>query len=327
MSKIQICTDKHAWDDYILDNGGHPLQLWGWGQVKAGNGWKAERYFFVDDEVVVGAAQVLIRPLPAPFMSFAYVPRGPVLNDMTRTDEFLGHAAALLKKSHRVLALSVEPPSRECTLGTKWRRSKNRILSNETILLNLTLSDSDLLATMAKKTRQYIRKSASDGVSVKRVRSEEDVAACLEIYQKTAQRAGFNLHSEKYYRDVLQLMGDHSPIFAAYVDGEVVAFLWLGVSAQTAYELYGGMNEVGQRLRANYALKWFVIRKMKEWGLSEYDFGGLVAGGVSVFKQGWTDTPTLLAGTYDLPLSPLYPLWARVLPLAKNLAQKLRRRS
>lgn len=246
---------------------------------------------------------------------------------MSRAEEFLNQAATLLKASHGVLALSVEPSSREINFVKNWRKSKNHILSNETILLDLNLSDSDLLANMAKKTRQYIRKSASDGIVIKRVRTDADLQACLAIYEQTARRAGFNLHAPQYYRDVLQSMGDHSPIFAAYVDDTPVAFLWLAVSADTAYELYGGVNDDGQRLRANYALKWHAIRKTKEWGLSEYDFGGLVAGGVSIFKQGWTDEPTVLAGTYDLPLSPLYPLWTRVLPGAKKMAQKLRRRS
>ena len=327
MSEIHICTDKAAWDDYVLDNRGHPLQLWGWGQVKVGNGWKAVRFFFLDDDTVIGAAQVLIRPLPAPFRSFAYVPRGPILEDMSRAEEFLGHVAESVKESHGALALSIEPSSREINFGKKWRRSKNHILSNETMLLDLNLSDSELLANMAKKTRQYIRKSASDGISIKRVRSEADVDACLAIYEQTARRAGFNLHITQYYKDVLRSMGDHSPIFAAYLDDTPVAFLWLAVSADTAYELYGGMNDDGQRLRANYALKWHAIRKMKEWGLSEYDFGGLVAGGVSVFKQGWTDEPTVFAGTYDYPLSPLYTPWSQLLPGAKKLSQKLRRRS
>ena len=124
----------------------------------------------------------------------------------------------------------------------------------------------------------------------------------------------------------LSQMGDHAPLFAAYVDGSPVAFLWVAVSADIAYELYGGMNEDGQRLRANYALKWHVIRKMKEWGLSEYDFGGLVAGGVANFKQGWTDEMTVLPGTFDRPLSPLYPVWNKALPGAKKIVQTVKRR-
>ena len=102
--------------------------------------------------------------------------------------------------------------------------------------------------------------------------------------------------------------------------------MWLAISGDTAYELYGGVNESGQELRANYALKWHAIRKVKEWGLRRYDFGGLVAGGVSNFKQGWSSEVTVFAGTFDRPLSPLYTLWSKGLPFAKKTLQKVRRK-
>ena len=119
-------------------------------------------------------------------------------------------------------------------------------------------------------------------------------------------------------------MKDHSPVFATYLDGKVISFLWMAISADTAYELYGGMNEEGQRLRANYALKWYVIRKTKEWGLTKYDFGGLVVGGVSIFKQGWASEETSFSGTFDKALSPLYGVWSKGLPRAKAIVHKLR---
>jgi peptidoglycan pentaglycine glycine transferase (the first glycine) len=324
MIEIQKCADKEQWDEYVLENNGHPLQLWGWGQVKAGHGWTAERVFAYSDDEIVGAAQVLIRRLPLPFRSFAYIPRGPIVDDAHR-DEFLESLAVMAKRDYRSVTLSIEPNAFEFEKPDGWRRSENKVLQAETVLLDLRKSESDLLAVMAKKTRQYIRKSAAEGITIRQVRSQEDLEACLHIYRQTSERAGFNLHENQYYLDVFTLMKDHSPVFAAYVDDSPIAFLWLAISADTSYELYGGMNEDGQRLRANYALKWHAIRKVKEWGLTQYDFGGLVVGGVSVFKQGWTEEETVFAGTFDKPLSPAYALWSKGLPAAKKILQRLRR--
>ena len=94
--------------------------------------------------------------------------------------------------------------------------------------------------------------------------------------------------------------------------------MWLAISADTAYELYGGMNELGQQLRVNYALKWYAIQKCKEWGLSRYDFGGLLDGGISTFKRGWAENETILVGTFDRPLSVFYSIWSHGLPMAKS---------
>lgn len=325
MIEVQRCHDKDIWDEFVLEHGGHPLQLWGWGQVKAAHGWTAERLCIYDDEAMVAAAQVLVRPLPFPFGSFAYVPRGPV-GDEAYFSDALKYIAEIVKRDHKSVALSVEPNSREMVLTDDWKQSSNHILSRETIMLDLEQSESDLLASMAKKTRQYIRKSATD-VTIRRVKTRQELDACLDIYEQTGNRAGFNLHDRQYYRDVFQQMGDHSPVFAAYHEGAPVAFLWMAMSVDTAYELYGGMNDEGQRLRANYALKWHVIRKAQEWGVRQYDFGGLVAGGVSNFKQGWSEEPTVLAGTFDYPLSPLYAVWTTLLPKAKKVIQRVRRKA
>lgn len=324
MIELQRCSDKEQWDDYILENGGHPLQLWAWGQVKAGHGWKPERIFAYDEDKIVGAAQVIVRRLPLPFRSFAYVPRGP-LGDEAYRDEFLEKLAVLAKRDHGSVTLSVEPDEATFEKPDGWVRSTNKVLSAETILLDTTKSESDLLADMAKKTRQYIRKSGAD-VKIKQVRKREDIEACLAIYRETAARAGFNLHNNQYYLDVFLQMQDYSPIFAAFYNDKPVSFLWLAISETTAYELYGGMTAEGQELRANYALKWHAIKKVKEWGISRYDFGGLVAGGVSNFKQGWSSEVTVLAGTFDRPLSPFYTLWSKGLPFAKKTVQTIRRK-
>lgn len=324
MIELQRCTDREQWDDYILDNGGHPLQLWAWGQVKMGHGWKAERIFAYDDDTIVGAAQVLIRHLPLPFRAFAYIPRGPLFEPESK-DEFLDKLALLAKRDHHAVSLSIEPDVFEFERPDGWVRSTNKILSPETILLDLTRSESDLLSVMAKKTRQYIRKSDAD-VTIRRVKTLAEIDRCLAIYQQTAKRAGFNLHAKEYYYDIYQQMQDYSPIFTAYEGDEMVAFLWLAISETTAYELYGGVTERGQELRANYALKWHAIKKTKEWGLSRYDFGGLVVGGVTTFKQGWSDEVMVFAGSFDKPLSPLYTAWVHGLPFAKRTLQRLRRK-
>lgn len=328
MIELQRCSDKEQWDDYVLEQGGHPLQLWAWGQVKAGHGWVAERVFAYQDDQIVGAAQVLFRRLPTPFRSFAYVPRGPVFSkDISREihDEFLEKLSVLAKRDHHAVALSIEPDTMHFEKPEGWVRSTNKVLSAETILLDTSKSESDLLAGMAKKTRQYIRKSGAD-VKIKQIKTREEIEQALAIYRKTAVRAGFNLHADQYYLDVFIQMQDYSPIFAAFDGDEMVAFLWLAISERTSYELYGGMSERGQDLRANYALKWHAIKKVKEWGLVNYDFGGLVAGGVSNFKQGWSSDVTVFAGTFDKPLSPLYTLWSKGLPFAKKTMQAVRRK-
>jgi len=325
MTTFTKCHNKNDWNEYVLDNGGHPLQLWGWGEVKSVHGWTAERMLLHGEkDEILGGAQVLIRRLPWPLRSFAYVPRGPVV-DETNREELLNSLCDFVKEEYHSVAVSIEPDAVEYDMPKGWRKSKNRILPAQTVILDLTKSEPELLNDMAKKTRQYIRKSASENMTIEKVRSREDLDKILEIYRQTAKRAKFDIHDNQYYYEVFSKLADHSQLFASYVDDQPVAFLWLAISADTAFELYGGMNEKGQELRCNYALKWYAIRKCKEWGLSRYDFGGLIGGGVTTFKMGWTENETTLAGTFDRPLSAKYKLWSGGMPAAKKTMRRIRK--
>jgi lipid II:glycine glycyltransferase (peptidoglycan interpeptide bridge formation enzyme) len=324
MTTLKQCRDRQEWDDYILEHGGHPLQLWGWGELKSAHGWSAYRIYSHDGGGhITGAAQMLVKKLPWPMGSFAYVPRGPVA-DKDNREVLLNSLAKYARKTHKAVVLAVEPDCEVFDIPQGWKKSQNRILPARTIILDLMKSESDLMGDMSKKTRQYIRKSGGEAITIKKVRNREELEECMEIYRQTAHRAKFNLHRDNYYYDLFDMMGEYSPVFASYVDGKPIAFLWLAISADTAFELYGGMNDMGQQLRANYALKWHAIRKCKEWGLKGYDFGGLIdEGGIVQFKKGWKDEETMLAGTFDRPLSVLYIVWSSLLPYAKKIIRKV----
>lgn len=310
--------DQAAWDDFVKRSGGHPLQLWGWGEVKAAHGWKVDRV-----QVGQGGAQLLIKKLPRPFGSLVYVARGPfgtLLNSEADRQKLVAYA----KRTYRPTVLTVEPDTTEPLSWKGWRKSENRILLARTAVMDLTKSDDELMANMSKKTRQYIRKSAGEGVEVRQARNEQDIGECLKIYKQTARRAGFSLHDDDYYYDIFRLLGEDSPVYMAERGGELLAFLWPIVTPEVAFELYGGMNDEGQRIRANYHLKWSVIQAMKARGVKRYDVNGLLNDGVSAFKQGFIPDETMMTGTYDRPLSPLYGVWSVLLPAAKKLIQKLR---
>ena len=324
MAIIKECTDRQEWDDYALNSGSHPLQLWGWGEVKAKHGWSADRLFMLNDnEKIMAAAQILVRHLPWPFKSIAYIPRGPIVGDSDR-GELLNLLVKYVREKHHSVSLSIEPDSLEFATVKGWKKAKNHILPAETIVLDLKKTEDELLADMAGKTRYCIRKSENSNIVIKSVKNEDQLRECLEIYHQTAQRAKFGIHSDEYYIDVYKEMGEHSPILVAYVKGQPVAFSWMLISADVAVELYGGMNDAGREVLAGYALKWAMIRKCKEWGLQRYDFGGMVDGGVSNFKISWAKTETKFAGTFDYPLSVSYGLYSWVLPLGKKVIRRLK---
>lgn len=321
---VQPVDEAATWDHLVDACGGHPLQSWGWGAVKSAEQWSVLRLAVHQGSEPVGGAQVLQRRLPGLLKPMLYVPRGPFAAEGHQED-VTDEIARYCRDTVPATLLTIEPDEVSGPTGPGWRRTTNTILIPRTLILDLSQPEDDLLAAMAKKTRQYIRKSGREGLQIRRVTTGEGVDECLAIYHQTADRAGFALHSEHYYQAVAASLGARSRLYAAYDDEHPVAFLWLAASARTAFELYGGMNDRGQELRANYTLKWHAIRDCQRDGIERYDLNGLLNDGITTFKTGFADHEDLLAGTFDLPLSPIYPLWTRALPAAKRVVRAVHR--
>lgn len=314
---ITNCQDQAIWDEMVRHQAGHPLQLWGWGELKAAHRWQAHRLLITNQAgQAIGGAQVLQRRLPKPFGSLLYIPRGPV----GPSDELLPLISDYCRRQFHATHLTIEPHQTAPITAPGWRPVKKTILLAQTIILDLTRSEAELMADMSKKTRQYIRKSQKDGVMTRRG-ERADIAACLEIYRQTAARAGFGLHQDQYYYDIYDQLGADCKLFVAEVDGQIAAFVWLVATDEVAFELYGGMNQTGQAARANYCLKWFAMRSLKVDGVRSYDVNGLLNDGVSAFKRGFCAHETKLAGSYDYRLSIWYWPWRYVFPVAKKVLQ------
>lgn len=325
--KLVEVTDKAQWDSYVGSaRHGHPLQLWGWGQAKEGNGWSAHRLAYVDDSKWLGVAQILMWNIPRTRRYIAYVPRGPVVDPGSEAARKMLAELAEWARLQKAIYLRVEPAWTKGSFGKGWARARNSLQMFQTYTIDLERSEDELFAAMGRKHRQYIRQADRNGVSIS-VATEGDIDSIYQVYEDTAQRAGFGLHGIDYYRNLLGSLGSYNYVYVARFEDKIVAFLWLAGAGATAYELYGGMDTVAGKVHANYLLKWRAITDMKKAGYAVYDFNGRVTAGVAGFKAGFGPTETDYVGTYDYPLNRAgYVAWERLWPLAKPLGRLIRSR-
>lgn len=318
--------DRGTWTRLLESVGGHPLQGWGWGELKATFGWSAHRVQVTLDGTLLGVAQVLVRRLPFPFRALCYVPRGPVLTPAAKDDwdAVLEPLSRWCRRRFHPVVVTVEPGVSEWSPPQGAVHSAQHILYDRTALIDLSPDIDTIVKGFKSKTRQYARKAAREGVSVRRVTDESELPAILDIYHSTAERDGFLIHADAYYETAFRVMGEEGRLYVAEVDGAPVCFLWLAVSGAWAFELWGGMVEAGERLRANYALKDFAIRDCKATGVSWYDLNGLLGEGITHFKHGFAPGATDWVGTWDIPASLWYRVWVSAFPALKRWAKRLR---
>ena len=330
--KVTEVTDAVEWDALVNEHHGHPLQLWGWGELKGSGAWTPRR-LVIEGPFGSAVAQVLVRRLPIPFRAFSYVPRGPAIcfakaKDAKTRVAVLRTIVNWCRKNVGGVAIEFEPEWPEGTAlpGLNPKIARNPILHAHTIILDLTWKSEELLKVMRKSTRYEIRRAERDGIEVRRITEVPEILKVLEVYEETAKRAGFALHDAAYYLAISEYLGENSRLFAAIDhDGNPCAFAWSIVSADTGFLLYGGQNEIGKNLKANAAVYWAAISDAKALGCRRYDLNGLLGEGITKFKKSFASHEDILIGTLDIPINRiLYAGWERAIPLAKQALRSFR---
>jgi lipid II:glycine glycyltransferase (peptidoglycan interpeptide bridge formation enzyme) len=318
---VSDLTEPGAWGAFVeAHDPGSYLQLPGWADVKAVNGWAAHRLAAGDDDGAIGAQILVRRPRPLPW-GFAYAPRGPVA--AAWTPETIGTFTELVRSglprvAGRVSHLRIDPEieadgpldtdhALRRALRTAGWRPGTPIQPMSTRVIELRADEDALWGDLRKKWRQYVNKARTGGITV--VDADGDrLPEFYRIYQETAARAGFLIRTLQAYRDVWDAYrpgGRARLLFAQTADGEPVATLFLVRAGPRVVEPYGGMTAAGADSRANYLLKWEAIRTSREQGASSYDLWGLATGGIAHFKTGFGGREVRYIGAWDLVLDPL----------------------
>ncbi len=348
MQPVEI-TEASTWDGALLDlPNPHVLQSWGWGAFKARHGWQATRLLFQREGRTVAAASVLQRKLPRLPLSILYAPKGPLL-DWTDPALVAGVLTALeqLARQRRALLIKIDPdvyypdaapsfaprpalaPQIAGTLTERgWRFSGEQVQFRNTVLLDLTRPEEEILAAMKQTPRRNIRLAARRGVAVRRG-GAADFDAFYRLYTETAQRQGFVIRPPDYYFDAWGSFLDAglAHLLLAEFEGEIIAGLVLFTFGPTAWYMYGASSARHRRQMPNQLLQWEAIRAARANGCTLYDLWGAPdrldesdpMWGVYRFKLGLGGRLARGLGAWDYPVSRWgYRLYAEALPRYLN---------
>ena len=301
---------------------------------------------------IVAAAMVLKRRIPirgfGARLNILYIPKGPVMDwsDEPLRERVLNDLQAFAKRQSAIF-LKIDP---DVVLGTGipdgtddvidtggqavmselkrrgWRFSSDQIQFRNTVLINLSPSEDEMLARMKQKTRYNVRLAGKKGVTV-RIGTLDDLPMLYKMYAETSVRDGFVIRDESYYQTVWQsFMRSKSPTcepLIAEVDGEPVAAVFVFYFVDRAYYIYGMSHEAHREKMPNYLLQWEAMRRAKEAGCNIYDLWGAPdvfdesdsMWGVFRFKQGLGGEVVRTLGAWDYTPKPFwYKMYSEVIP-------------
>ena len=291
-------------------------------------------------------------------LSILYAPKGPLLD---WTNESLRHRVlndlqSLAKKQGAIffkmdpdVVLGTGTPSSENDFAEKngqavlselkhrgWRYSSDQIQFKNTILIDLTASQDELLGRMKQKTRYNIRLAQKKDV-ILRVGTQADFGMLYKMYAETSVRDGFVIRDEGYYKTVWQtfmangqspITNDQFPLPSAEpliveIDHEPVAALFVFYFAGRAYYVYGMSRNAHREKMPTYLLQWEAIKRAKARGCTVYDLWGAPdlfdesdsMWGVYRFKEGLGGKVVRTLGAWDFaPNLVWYKLYSELIP-------------
>ncbi len=346
--EVTEVTEHNLWNNTLLQLPyHHVLQSFEWGQFKARHGWRPLRLLFEKDGSAQAAASILKRTLSHLPLCIMYVPKGPVLD--YSDNEMLNYVLATLEdvaKRHHAIFVKIDPdvcldepnsPAVEVITALEkrgWRLSSEQIQFRNTVLIDLTRKEDELLKAMKPKTRYNVRLAARRGVRV-RIGGLDDLELFYEMYAETSTRDGFIIRPFDYYRDAWQsfMKANLAQLFIAEYEDQPLAGLILFRFGKKVWYMYGASRNLHRNLMPNHLLQWEAMRWAKAQGCTVYDLWGAPdvldesdpLWGVYRFKEGFGGRFVRHIGAYDYSTSRfLYRFYTVIVPGYLEMLRKMR---
>ncbi len=245
-------------------------------------------------EIVGGA--LIYQQVISQKLSWLFSPRGPVGN---LADELfwlsLNQAVEKLANAEKAVfwrvetAVPLKEGERVWRIQKKigFRKAHAHHQPENTLKINLKLSEAELLAQMKPKGRYNIKLAEKKGVQVRSGESNDDVLKFYSLLQQTTQRDGFSGHDLGFYQTMIKELGKEKvQLYLAEYDGEVIAGIIVTFFGNEAIYYFGASGNQHRNLMAPYLLQWVAILEAKKGGLQWYDFLG-VAPENATNKHAW----------------------------------------
>ncbi len=290
--EIRGGSEDLEWDSFIAQAAvGSHLQTSLWGKVKEKLGWEAIRIILIEQERILCGAQLLIRKY-IPGISICYITRGPIIRH-----DHLGLISTLLDqiiqycRKKKITYLAIQPPVAGDYIipyleKYGFQPSELELAPTASILIDLSMSEDQLLKGMKRQTRQNVRRSDKEGIVI-RVGSERDIQTFYKIHYETSNRQGFLAYEEAYLHqlwDTFNPGGHIALIFTEYLGEVVSGLLLIGVGGTVCAKLLGWSGKFAE-LRPNDGLFWGAIQWSKSNGYHYFDFEGIARAGALAWNS------------------------------------------
>jgi len=325
--------DKDALNEYVRrQSGGSLSQTYEWGEFQKAAGFKVWRLGINDGEKLVAAATILKYDMPYGKW-YLYSPRLIISKSKNKNQkeiENLKSKIDYIARQEGCLFWRFDPLVEEKTWPDMGEvKAPKEIQPRDTIMVDLTVPEDDILGQMKSKWRYNIRLAGRKGVKVRMSTEPKDLEAFYEIAKTTSARDKFHIHEKKYYRAMLDNLSPagYLKLFVAEYKGKILAVNIVSFFKETATYMHGASSNEHRNVMAPHLLQWEAMKEAKANGFKKYDLYGVAPAGkpnhpwagITRFKEGFGGKRIRYVGAYDIVYK---KFWYQLMKTAMILKRK-----
>ena len=341
--------ERDLWDQAVVAfPHAHPLNAYGWGKVRAIDGWQPFYYVAREGDAIKGMIMVLVKKVPWTGLSIMYAPKGPLCapDDL---DTLKGLLKVIREKAKEkgVIFLRIDPNIDEdyfrekvdpfvdegfIQLEHRWSfwNSPRDVYRIE---LSHISTEEELFMSINRDARRCVRNAQKEGVTIRPAETIEELRRFYDIFRDFSVEKGF-LCRQLQYQEILwheYIATGNGRLFLAIYGGQIIGGLLCILFAGKCLAMHMGTPALYNKLQTNYSYVWESIRWAKERGCSWYSFRGVgTTPTQESFKRKFHPQAVALVGYYDLPFRPLlyrifYGVEFKILPLTWRTLMRLRK--
>jgi len=258
------------------------MQSLDWAQFKRQQGVPSIHMgVFAGDQLIGGA--IFYTSMKRNGAGIIVAPEGPVLpwQDQSLSTESLGlliDAAQALAPDLGVMTMRIEPrlPPPVIPALREFGRAPVDLVPRDTLYINLSLTEEEILAGMKAKGRYNIKLAQRSAVEVVEDSGPDCVDRFYAIMAEAGSRDEFAVEPRQFFDRLHSVLvpAGHARFFFAQHEGDTLGTILLITYGNRGTYLYGGITNQKRNIMAGYALQWAAMKAAKEAGCTTYDFYG-----------------------------------------------------
>jgi len=324
MYKLQEITERTIWEQSIQSYAPdyYPLfQSWEWGEIQQALGKDIFRFAVLGkNEKVLLVGMVVI--IDAKRGKYLHVRHGPLYSPKDKkVFDFFIDQLRMFGKERNMSFIRVSPLMLKDTVPDDFFLSRgfyNAPVHNMDAeicwVLDITLSEEQLLANMRKSHRYLIKKAQKMDIEIIRTENVDDIKEFIKIYEEFFDFKHITPHTGLMQEYEVFHKNNHIELFIARYQGSIISGALIVYIGDTAIYHHSASIQAYRNLPASYLIQWEAIREAKKRGKKIYNFWGIAPEnkpnhpwkGLTLFKTGFGGRRVEFVHAKDLPLSFAY---------------------